>query len=476
MGSIYQRCLRAVVYLGQDMVQPKSTDKRTYPARRDLDTESASAVDLPQLLKMRYFQRVWVIQELILAPMVVIPVHGVELTARRDSAPREDVAWYESDAPWMRHLCAGQSDTSLRKILEQTWNSQSTDPRDKVFGLLGFLPGAPTRKELGPNYLLSSRHIYVGTVAYLLLNEGHSHLLTHAAGHQASPTIPSWLPDGNLLNIGGLLRNISNSSPNWISQGCHESQSPPSSQFWLDLLRLNRDWETLLVARPGESQDHGALKTLLPGSRKPSIHPSTSALSLPLIYICQSSSIPVQLHQDASLRHLFMMPVAHCTLYICTSDISLNGAIEPGLTNVFLLKEKRNPPLLHFLRRHKFDANFRLLKCCPCFGLYLSRKPPSEFKFPRSGVDIPYPKKPLFRCIPLSQDATPILDYTVYKVVSDVVSLGNESWRALQQVRPRANSFSRDSIKTHITGLFYQLFSSPQKILHGPLLQFPSIL
>ncbi|KAI8716223.1 HET domain-containing protein [Fusarium sp. LHS14.1] len=109
MGSIYQQCLRAVVYLGQDVVRPRSGNTRTYPERRDLDTESASAVDLPQLFKMRYFQRVWVIQELILPRMVVIPVHGVELTARRHLVPREEVAWHESDAPWMRHLCAGKS-------------------------------------------------------------------------------------------------------------------------------------------------------------------------------------------------------------------------------------------------------------------------------------------------------------------------------------------------------------------------------
>ncbi|EEU34792.1 uncharacterized protein NECHADRAFT_82416 [Fusarium vanettenii 77-13-4] len=467
MGSIYQRCLRAVVYLGQDVVHPKSTDNRAYPGRRDLDTESASAVDLPQLLKMRYFQRVWVIQELILAPMVIIPVHGVELTARRHPALREEVTWHESDAPWMRHLCAVQSDTSLRKTLEQTRNSQSADPRDKVFGLLGFLPQVPTGKGLRPNYLLSSRHIYIGTVAYLLLNEGHSHILTQAAGHKASPTIPSWLPDGNLLNIGELLRDISDSSPELVSQGCYESQSSVSSTFWTQILRLNPDWEVLLLAKSRERQDHGALETPLPSSRKPSIHPSTSALSLPLLYICESFSRPVHILQNRPVGQLFMMTVAHCTLYICTSDASLKSAIEPGLTNVFLLKDRRNSPLLLFLRRHHSDADFRLLKCCPCFGLYLSRKPPSESNFPPSvHHDIPtFPtfNNPRFRLTPLSQDSTPILKEKVYGVVSEVGSLCNKSWEALQWMGPRANSFSRDSIKIHITGLFYQLFSTPQK-------------
>ncbi|UPK92535.1 hypothetical protein LCI18_003470 [Fusarium solani-melongenae] len=190
MGNIYQQCLRAIVYLGQDVVRPRSGDTRKYPERRDLNMASASAMDLYQVFKMRYFQRVWVVQELILAPMAVIPVHGVELTAGRRTAAREG-AWHESSAPWMSNICAGNSsDTSLGRILELTQNSQATDPREKVFGLLGFLSRST---GLGPNYLLSSLHVYVGAIAYMLLNEGHSHLLMEAPGYQP-PHCPFMAP------------------------------------------------------------------------------------------------------------------------------------------------------------------------------------------------------------------------------------------------------------------------------------------
>ncbi|RSM08375.1 hypothetical protein CDV31_008187 [Fusarium ambrosium] len=221
MGNIYERCLRAIVYLGEDVVRPPSHNNRAYPARRDLNKVSAAAVDLHQVLKMRYFQRVWVIQELIQAPMVVIPIRGVELIAGRCMANPKEVAWDETDAPWMRHICTGQSDPALTMILRQTSNSQSTDPRDKVFGLLGFLPET---KKLRPNYLLSSLHIYIGTIAYMLLNEGHSLLLTEAAGHQAPPTVPSWLPDGNLSNLGVLLQKLASSAS--------ISTSRKNTSFW----------------------------------------------------------------------------------------------------------------------------------------------------------------------------------------------------------------------------------------------------
>ncbi|RSL83279.1 hypothetical protein CEP51_004602 [Fusarium floridanum] len=274
MGSIYQRCLRTVVYLGQDVVarHGNNNSNRAYPARRDLNTESASAVDLHHLLKMRYFQRVWVIQELVLSPMVVIPVNGVELIARRrGTASRDEVAWHESDAPWMRYLCAERSDTSLKGILEETQNSQSTDPRDKVFGLLGVLSGSTGFR---PDYLLSERHIYVGTIAYMLLNESHSYLLIEAAGHQASPEVPSWLPDGNLSSLGALFQILSN----FRSRLDSGREAVAGVNFWVEMLELNPDWEMLLLAHNGENQDYRHSHDQLVGS----INPTTSALTLRL--------------------------------------------------------------------------------------------------------------------------------------------------------------------------------------------------
>lgn len=474
MGSIYERCQRAVVYLGQDMVRSGSTNNRTYPARRDLTSVSASAVDLHQLLKMRYFQRVWVIQELIRAPMVVIPVHGMELTARRHTASSAGVAWQDSDAPWMRHICAAQPGTALQRMLEQTRNSQSTDPRDKVFGLLGFL-GA---QGLRPNYLLSSLHIYIGTVAYMLLNEGHSHLLTEAAGHQAPSSIPSWLPDGDLSNIGSLLRKLSTSSSSSTSWG-----GSPRSTFREKVLALNSDWETLFLSEadnnkyyslpnihfqvheaPEPAPVYEALESSLPTAEKPSIHPSTSALSLPLIYLWESSSRPVEVHWDKKSRRVFQMTAADCTLYICTSDSSLDSAIEPGLTRVLLLRDKRNPPLLFFMRRLHPDAHYRLLKCFPCADIFLSRQPSSKPSFPpsdptrgpRSSVYRP-PSPP----VSFSQGLKSILDRTVYDVISQAEELRNKSWAIFRRMRPEIDPSDRDRIDFHIFDFFHKLFVDP---------------
>lgn len=471
MGSIYERCLRAVVYLGEDAVRPQSNDNRTYPARRDLGKVSAAAVDLHQVLKMRYFQRVWVIQELIRAPMVVIPVRGVELIAGRRSATLEQVAWHETNAPWMGHICTGRPDPALRRILEQTKNSQSTDPRDKVFGLLGFLP---ERQKLRPNYLLSSLHIYVGTIAHMLLNEGHSHILVEAAGFKAPSTIASWLPDGNLSTIGELLGKVSNS----ISRDHAHSRSALVKEFWAEALELNPDWEIILLAKTDElrygrhEEGFKALEvtTALPPPGRPSVHPSTSALSLPLIYLWRSSSIPIKIRQVGDSGCAYEMKASSCTFYICTSDTSLDTVIGPEPTSVFLLKDGDNAPFLLFMRRPHPDGSYRLIKCCSCFGIFLSRKPPFESSLPSSKPRGPliddFPARGTKRLrdqdVPFSRNFMPILYRTVYQVISKIDLLCQESWETLQRIATIDDPLDSGTIASHIMSLFQRLANGPK--------------
>jgi hypothetical protein len=84
MGEIYSRCLRAVVWLGDDIAKSNQPgrDYSPYPTRcffEDLvPTNQNGSMWLAQLLKLQYFQRIWIIQELILPPQLIIPVQGKE--------------------------------------------------------------------------------------------------------------------------------------------------------------------------------------------------------------------------------------------------------------------------------------------------------------------------------------------------------------------------------------------------------------
>lgn len=455
MGDIYAGCLRAIVFLGEDIVRSKSTNTRKYPERRELDETSAASVNLQQVLTARYFQRVWVIQELIRAPMVVIPVHGKELTAGRHTGSSSGMAWQKSSAPWLSNICAGQSDTTLKAILEQTRNSQATDPRDKIFGLLGFLPRA---QGLRPNYSLSALHIYVGAIAYMLLNEGHFHILAEAAGYEASPMKPSWLPEGNLSTIGSLLQRLSSAV----------SRSSGNRKDRERLLSLNPDWESLLTVDGEETTfpppRYGAIKLLpttpvnkalefwLPSPGKPSIHPLTAALSIPLIFLWESSLKPIEVHRLRGPPYIFQMTVAYSTLYIFTRDASLGSVIGQTQTRVFLFKTKLGQPLLLFMRRVPLHGHYRLLKCCACADILISRKSSSKPRLHGEDEDdivVPYMRPRIS-----SQRLQSILSQTVYDIVCRM------SWITGSR-RRKIDHSDISTIESRIRHLFHELCLNP---------------
>lgn len=91
MGNIYRNCSRTIIYLGADIILP--THDR-FSRRERLHRLATSAV-LPRLpeacnfvqksagllqdiLKRRYFSRVWIIQELILSQQTVFRVGDVD--------------------------------------------------------------------------------------------------------------------------------------------------------------------------------------------------------------------------------------------------------------------------------------------------------------------------------------------------------------------------------------------------------------
>jgi hypothetical protein len=128
IGSIYRRCLRAFIYLGEDIIRSNCTSNRSYRTRHELEEFGnkipASVLKLDQLLELRYFQRVWVIQEVIQAPRVVIPILSKEFMVGPLTASRINklLKWSGTGAPWMLYACTGmtESETTLPLMLQHT--------------------------------------------------------------------------------------------------------------------------------------------------------------------------------------------------------------------------------------------------------------------------------------------------------------------------------------------------------------------
>lgn len=193
MGDIYSNCMRVVVYLPVESprnFRSLGTGKANRPRIR-LTQEV-----LLDLLRTRYFTRVWIIQELILPPMVVFHLKDEDWYF---SPLGSDFDWSQTRAPWAADMANPRSFGKLRfvDVLARTWYSEAADTRDKIFGVLGLLPiDTISRHGLEPNYSLSTRDVFIGAAAYMMLVEREIVLLVTAIGNDhATSGYPSWAPD-----------------------------------------------------------------------------------------------------------------------------------------------------------------------------------------------------------------------------------------------------------------------------------------
>lgn len=208
MADIYANCERVVAYLGEDLVSPPIPESSFRPRIDFRKTESAdptesdqeknaeflmtcaktSGMNQDQLFERRYLTRIWIVQELLLSKQAMLPLGCSDILCDREQARRLILRTDQEQ------LYSPRVTKSLSLLLKATAHCHASDPRDRVFGLLGLFRPQHSRR-LKSDYSLSWRDCWVGTAAYLLLVEKNLVLLLHAVGNNRSPYIPSWLPD-----------------------------------------------------------------------------------------------------------------------------------------------------------------------------------------------------------------------------------------------------------------------------------------
>lgn len=235
MSSIYSAGSRVIVYLGPEIAVPLQDDR--HPRRRRLhELESGRVVPsfpgsarpppyrLNELLRRRYFSRIWVIQELLLSQRIVMRVGDVDFWADPTmssyfSSAVPTWSWDKSHAPWVQHVSRGASNVqSFKDLLLLSSRARATDPRDRVFGLLGIMPelaatmSSPSLERVGSrssvvsnrrpgkldaDYSLSCQHVFIGLFAYCLFELRQTNILYHASCLQSLRIghYPSWAPD-----------------------------------------------------------------------------------------------------------------------------------------------------------------------------------------------------------------------------------------------------------------------------------------
>ncbi len=200
---------------------------------------------LYSFLSLPWFTRVWIVQEVVSARSAVMMIGDVELAYSDFCAAiiffqRKGYSFLTRDGDLIKNTLVtvhnsriGRSDsapkaTSLLLLLQLTRKFLATDPRDKVYALLGMTKGS---SEFPSDYKTEVRKVFIATIWYLLAKEtepgedplGFLSEVSHGLG-KIDDAFPSWVPRWHVpptchlkirrlpdfFNAGGQNRDASN--------------------------------------------------------------------------------------------------------------------------------------------------------------------------------------------------------------------------------------------------------------------------
>lgn len=221
LRDTFQRAKNVIFWLGEDT----GDAKKAFEILRAIDPSSSSYEDirrlvvadrhnaLAKLLGRSWFRRIWVFQELICAQKAIITcgTHGMEWERFLDVARTMEVSGqFRSQGDrhvydallilWnirLRRRSQEQQEENELEILMHGYRScLASDPRDKVFALVGIARGqiAPVYT---PDYSKSVLEVYRNLAMHCIIAEQNPDALVNCVYIVGSnlPLVPSWVPD-----------------------------------------------------------------------------------------------------------------------------------------------------------------------------------------------------------------------------------------------------------------------------------------
>ena len=186
-------------------------------------------IALHNLLERAWFQRIWVVQEVVLGTNVVL-VCGIQsvkwsvfaitirkllagglsylLSIQSRGIPGSMASVNRIEA--LRAVRDQKILISLQSLLLEFVSYRSTDPRDKIYALLSLVTDG-SNSTIEPNYNTPTRTLYIQTARQLMQRSGNPLRLLHSAGIGYPHSIPdlySWVPDFSLTRGGGYICNF----------------------------------------------------------------------------------------------------------------------------------------------------------------------------------------------------------------------------------------------------------------------------
>ncbi len=290
MKTIHELARMVVVWLGEELVSDREgirLARKLYDALRDQRIKNVvdySQIDhegwgipradapswrsLRTLLGRTWFQRVWVVQEFICAKACTMWCGEIEIQPEvlmvsacllskhqnlamivaalsNDSTTHYTTRVNEIASFWLLKETIGQSKDQGLKLMGLLWLTlafRATDPRDKVFALVGLAYGV--RSDF-VDYTLSTRDVFIRTAKFVIRNNPTNALqLLSFVGQDRPDHLPSWVPDWipSRQGLSPLTGRYYNSIP-----------PPPLLKSAAEIQFLGGDVSVLVLMRPDTS-------------------------------------------------------------------------------------------------------------------------------------------------------------------------------------------------------------------------------
>jgi hypothetical protein len=231
MDEIYRHASKVVVWLGlvtaDTQVGIKSLRRlnenihlTTVFGKKPLSEDQIQTHIKPlvNLISRGWFQRVWVVQEVALSRHVQVQIGDITLpwhtfiTAARTIGNHLGCCstilrpvMYDLDGDYLLSLreCFAnilaidikttKPDLTLHEALRIFYGRLATDPRDKVFGILGLLD--PDRRLIDVDYGVKTPELYAATAAKVITESGDLSVLVDTDELAGNINVPTWCPD-----------------------------------------------------------------------------------------------------------------------------------------------------------------------------------------------------------------------------------------------------------------------------------------
>ncbi|CAI6335625.1 unnamed protein product [Periconia digitata] len=209
MGGIYSKALRVMICIGDSETDYSSAFEYLKGDSNNIDGKELAR----QMLTLRWFCRVWVIQEVALAAVAVMVCNGHTIMLTEDVVARISAslpAHQKLPGPLLwnpgSNIGRNHEGRDLLACLQATRSSLATDPRDKIYGIHSLL-NPESRALIDIDYASGVAEVFTKAAAVVVRERQSLDIILRAItsrrdAHISGPLspdsvdgLPSWVPN-----------------------------------------------------------------------------------------------------------------------------------------------------------------------------------------------------------------------------------------------------------------------------------------